>query len=75
MDRCEGYYKLENRRCDRAGTQPVRASDGERYLVCDYHRRQSWTASVARWHGQSGIRRSVATDLRAPEPPQALVFG
>jgi hypothetical protein len=70
MARCEGYYKLENRRCDRDGRRELRAADGELYLVCAYHARQVWTASVARWNGQTGIRASAPHDLkRAPAPP------
>lgn len=69
MGRCEGYYKLENRRCDRNGEREVRAADGELYLVCAYHRRQIWTAKVARWNGESGLRASAPAELRrAPQP-------
>lgn len=64
MSRCEGYYRLENRRCDRDATQTVRAGDGERYEVCEYHRRQSDTAAVARWEGDSGRRAPVPAGLR-----------
>ena len=74
MERCEGYYKLENRRCDRDGSGEVRASDGEHYLLCDYHRRQKWTTNVARWHGDSGLRRSVATPLHVPPPRGAFAW-
>jgi hypothetical protein len=66
MERCEGYYRLENRRCDRSATRDLRAADGHFYLVCDYHARQAWTAAVARWNGQSGIRASAPTGLRTP---------
>ena len=76
MGRCEGYYKLENRRCDRSGSREVRASDGESYLVCDYHRRQVWTTSVARWNGESGLRSSAPTELRsAVAQPRAFAWG
>jgi len=68
MNRCEGYYRLENRRCDRSGERQVRGADGELYVVCGYHARQSWTTSVARWDGDSGIRRSVPSDLRTLRP-------
>jgi hypothetical protein len=69
MERCEGYYRLENRRCDRLGSRPVTAADGEEYLVCDYHARLSWEASVARWEGESGLRASAPAALgRAMEP-------
>jgi hypothetical protein len=64
MERCEGYYRLENRRCDRPGTWDVTAADGETYFVCSYHARQGWAASVARWHEESGVRASAPTDLR-----------
>jgi hypothetical protein len=64
MERCEGYYRLENRRCDRSGTYHVAAANGEAYLVCAYHARQGWAASVARWHEDSGVRSSAPTDLR-----------
>jgi hypothetical protein len=59
MERCEGYYRLENRRCDRTATRDVRAADGNYYQVCEHHARQ-WTASVAHWNGQSDIRSSAA---------------
>jgi hypothetical protein len=65
MERCEGYYRLENRRCDRTATRDVRAADGHYYQVCDHHARQ-WTASVAHWNGESDIRSSAATSLRVP---------
>lgn len=64
MERCEGYYRLENRRCDRAGTRHVTAADGESYFVCAYHARQGWAASVARWHEDSDVRASAPVDLR-----------
>lgn len=76
MGRCEGYYKLENHRCDRDGERHVRASDGETYVVCGYHGRQAWTTIVARWHGETGLRKSPPSDLRASSPPnQALAWG
>ena len=64
MERCEGYYRLENRRCDRAGTRHVTAADGESYFVCAYHARQGWAASVARWHEDADVRASAPVDLR-----------
>jgi hypothetical protein len=64
MERCEGYFRLENRRCDRTATRDVRADDGHYYQVCDLHSRQS-TASVAHWNGQSDIRSSAPTPVRA----------
>ena len=64
MERCEGYYRLENRRCDRSATRDLRAADGHYYQVCEYHARQAWAASVARWNGQSDIRASAPTALR-----------
>lgn len=64
MERCEGYFRLENRRCDRTATRDVRASDGQYYQVCEQHARQAWTASVAHWNGQSDIRSSAPTPLR-----------
>ncbi len=73
MARCEGYYKLENRRCDRDGGRELRAADGELYLVCAYHARQVWTAAVARWNGQTGIRASVPADLKRKPAPPAFV--
>jgi hypothetical protein len=59
-----GYYRLENRRCERAASRDLRAADGQFYLVCEYHARQAWSASVARWNGQSDIRASAPTELR-----------
>ena len=64
MERCEGYYRLENRRCDRPGARHVTAADGETYFVCSYHARQGWAASVARWHDESDVRASAPVDLR-----------
>ncbi|HEU4449920.1 MAG TPA: hypothetical protein VFR63_08090 [Gaiellaceae bacterium] len=64
MERCEGYYRLENRRCDRTGARAVTAADDGSYLVCDYHARQAWAASVARWHGDSDVRASAPAQLR-----------
>jgi hypothetical protein len=64
MDRCEGYYRLENRRCDRTATRGTAAADGEVYAVCEYHARQGWAASVARWHGESDMRSSAPQSLR-----------
>jgi hypothetical protein len=65
MDRCEGYYRLENRRCDRSATRETASADGEVYAVCEYHARQGWAASVARWHGDSDMRFSAPQSLRA----------
>jgi hypothetical protein len=75
MERCEGYYRLENRRCDRTATRDVRAADGNYYQVCEQHARQ-WTASVAHWNGQSDIRSSAPTQLRIPpRRPRAVAVG
>ncbi len=74
MARCEGYYKLENRRCDRDGAREVRAADGELYLVCEYHARRAWTATVARWNGQTAIRATAPADLKS-RPPRAAFVG
>jgi hypothetical protein len=74
MPRCEGYYRIENRRCDRDGDREEHASDGEWYLLCAYHRRQAWTTSVARWNGQSGVRASAPTELRAADPARDTLF-
>ena len=63
MGRCEGYYRVENRRCDREGQRLVHAADGEAYAVCAYHERQLPRTQVARWNGETGIRRSAATAL------------
>jgi hypothetical protein len=63
MGRCEGYYRLENRRCDREATQELPACDSERYIVCDYHARNAWSGAVARWHGESGLRSSLPAGL------------
>ena len=75
MERCEGYYRLENRRCDRTASRDVRAADGHYYQVCEQHARQ-WTASVAHWNGQSDIRSSGPTPLRIPpRQPRAVAVG
>ena len=63
MGRCEGYYRLESRRCDRDAASHVRGNDGESYAVCPYHGRDAWRTQVARWDGESGIRRSRPTPL------------
>jgi hypothetical protein len=74
MERCEGYYRLENRRCDRTATRDVRATDGNYYQVCEHHARQ-WTASVAHWNGQSDIRTSAPTPVRrSPTRRDALAL-
>src|SRR2546423_4287710 len=61
MARCEGYYRLENRRCDRPGKREALCEDGARYVVCDYHARE---LTVARWHGESDRRSSPPTGAR-----------
>jgi hypothetical protein len=77
MERCEGYYRLENRRCDRTATRDMRATDGQYYQVCEHHARQAWTATVAHWNGQSDIRSSAPKPLRTPprRQPQRLAVG
>ena len=74
MGRCEGYYKLENCRCSRTGVREMRASDGELYLVCDYHRRQVWTTAVARWNGQTDLRTTPPKELRSLPQPKAFAW-
>jgi len=72
MERCEGCYRLENRRCDRTATRDVRAADGQYYQVCEYHSRQTWTTSVAHWHGDTELRSSAPTPVRpSPARPRA----
>ena len=71
MERCEGYYRLENRRCERAATRDLKATDGRYYLVCEYHARQAWSASVARWNAQSDIRASAPVGSRTEQAPAA----
>ena len=56
MERCEGYYRLENRRCDREGSTTVTATDGDAYLVCDYHARRSWVAGCTEGQGRALYR-------------------
>jgi hypothetical protein len=58
MERCEGLYRLENRRCDRIATHDVRGADGQYYLVCEHHAREVRAGSVALWSGQTDVRRS-----------------
>jgi hypothetical protein len=67
MGRCEGYYRIENRRCDRDAAIRVPGGDGETYAVCAYHVRDRSRTQVARWDGESGIRRSAPIGL-TPEP-------
>ena len=74
MGRCEGYYKLENRRCDREADGHVRAADGDLYAVCAYHRRQVWTARVAHWAGQTGLRKTRPADVRAAATSERRAF-
>jgi hypothetical protein len=71
MGRCEGYYRLENRRCDRSGHREVPGADGEFYAVCEYHARHDWTTSVARWHGESGLRSSLPSALAGDDRASA----
>ena len=75
MGRCEGYYRLENRRCDRDAEGSVEASDGELYVLCAYHRREAMRAAVARWDGETGLRRSRATALAVQPAAPALAWG
>jgi hypothetical protein len=63
MHRCEGYYRMENRRCDREAGRELTGADGEAYAVCDYHARFAWTGLVARWGGETGERRSLPTRI------------
>jgi hypothetical protein len=76
MGRCEGYYRLENRRCDRDAERRAQAADGELYQLCAYHTAQLWTTSVARWNGESDLRQSSPVELRtAPTRDQAFSWG
>ena len=52
----------------------MRASDGELYLVCDYHRRQVWTTAVARWNGQTDLRTTPPKELRSLPQPKAFAW-
>ena len=74
MPRCEGYYKRENRRCDRDAAAGTVAADGERYLVCEYHRRQD-APIVARWAGETGVRTSAPTPLHEGSEHGSFAFG
>ena len=54
-----------------AGSREVTAGDGEQYVVCAYHARQGWAASVARWHGESDVRAgapAVCAPASTPRP-------
>jgi hypothetical protein len=54
----------------------VQAADGHYYQVCEQHARHAVTASVAHWNGQSDIRSSAPTPLRATtRQPHPLVVG
>ena len=76
MARCEGLYRVENRRCDRTGERRTQASDGELYLVCPYHGAQLWTTTVARWYGEGDQRMSRPVELReAPTRDHAFGWG
>jgi hypothetical protein len=61
MTRCEGYYRLENRRCDREAVAAAQLH-GDEYAVCEYHRRQD--GPVARWQGETGIKIAASPHLR-----------
>ncbi|HEX2506597.1 MAG TPA: hypothetical protein VHK22_10365 [Gaiellaceae bacterium] len=61
MSRCEGYYRLENRRCDREAVTGTRTGDGD-YAVCAYHFRSE--GPFARWQGETGIRIPSRPRLR-----------
>lgn len=74
MGRCEGYYKVENRRCDRVAESDARAADGQAYAVCRYHRQHLSRATVARWHGDSGIRRGAPSPLAGDGRSHALAW-
>ena len=69
VGRCEGYYRLENRRCDRGGERWEPAADGGLYLLCGYHRRHAKQTAVARWDGETGLRRGRSTAVRAAAAP------
>jgi hypothetical protein len=71
MERCEGLYRKENRRCERLATRDVRGADGHYYLVCEHHARENARSTVAQWSGQSERRRSAPTPLI---PSDALGF-
>jgi hypothetical protein len=71
MGRCEGYYRGENRRCDRDAAGLARGGDGETYAICAYHGREARQTHVARWDGESGVRRSAPTGLVASRPDAA----
>lgn len=75
MGRCEGYYRLENRRCDRDGERWDEASNGELYLLCSYHRREAVRTTVARWSGETGLRRSDPTSVRTEPAKRTLAWG
>ena len=72
MARCEGYYRIENRRCDRDAATLAPGGDGQTYAVCGYHGREARRTQVARWNGESGIRCSVPTGLVFDARDQAL---
>ncbi len=61
MNRCEGYYRVENRRCDREAVAETHIADGE-YALCEYHRRHE--GPVARWQGETGLRLATRPNLR-----------
>jgi hypothetical protein len=61
MSRCEGYYRVENRRCDRQATGSASDADGQQYDLCDYHLRHDGPA--ARWQGETD-RRITKAGLR-----------
>ena len=60
MERCEGYYRLENRRCDRTATRDVRATSP-----------RQWPPATARSSPTRSTRRpstATATSGTAPSP-------
>jgi hypothetical protein len=62
MSRCEGYYRVENRRCDREAVASVDRA-GDRYALCAYHSADN--RPVARWDGESDRRVGPAPLRRA----------
>jgi hypothetical protein len=74
MPRCEGYYTLENRRCPNEGANEMKAVDGDRYGLCEYHADAVWTTTVARWHGGTELRASAPVELQAAVRVPAFVW-
>jgi hypothetical protein len=52
----------------------MKAADGDRYALCEYHADAVWTTTVARWHGETGLRASAPVVLQAAAREPAFIW-